>query len=436
MLRINRGKLNSYLPYVLIFCMVLSYSFTTGLIKDDIWYGDALINRNIFSFLDFRYNTWTSRIIIEFCWGSLSIINLNIWRIINSLIFLLIPYSISKLFDTKNKYLWLVTILILLYPMIDMKEAGWIATTTNYLWPLAFGLFAFIPLMDLINKKEVSKIRYIISTILLAYAVNSEQMCCLTFGFFLLSLIYFKFIKKEKIPIYVYIGLGLSIISFLNIYLCPGNNIRVDEETKTWFPDFKDFGILSKMSIGVLSTASILMDNKIFISLFSLLLCFCIYKTNKDRIAKIISLLNVIIVNILIILRHFGIFKSFFNNISYKGLLIDKNNLFDLDRLIPFIFSIYLISVFGYLIYKLFGKKNILPLIIYIAGFLSRFILCFSPTVFASGSSTMIYYYFSMIIVMFLSYKSIDKLINRKEKLVLWIILITYTVFNIVIEIF
>ena len=31
---------------------------------------------------------------------------------------------------------WFVTGLVLLYPFADMASAGWIATTTNYLWPL------------------------------------------------------------------------------------------------------------------------------------------------------------------------------------------------------------------------------------------------------------------------------------------------------------
>jgi len=438
MSKVNIETLKKHLPYIVFFICVLGYCLTATIMVDDIWFRNTMLDTNIFSFVSSRYSNWTSRVIIEFFLGLLASSNINIWKIINMFVLLLIPYSISKMFNKEKNYKfeWLIILFIFLYPIADMKEAGWMATTLNYFWPLSFGLFSLSTLMDLVKGKKVSKTKYILSTILLIYATNAEQMCCLIFGFFALALIYFKFIKKGKIPVYVYIGLILSILSLISIYLCPGNDVRMEKEIETWYPEFNSFGLLSKISMLFLATASILLKNWIIISSLSVLFCFAICKTNTSKLTKIISILNAIFINIIIKVRDYKMFNTFFNNINYKGVLIDKNNLFDIDRLLPFIFSIYLVFIFGYLIYKLFGKKNPLPLIIYVAGFLSRFIICLSPTIFISGSRTMIYYYFSMIIEMFLSYKSVDKLMNKKEILALWLILIIYVITNVKIEVF
>ena len=49
------------------------------------------------------------------------------------------------------------------------------------------------------------------------------------------------------------------------------------------------------------------------------------------------------------------------------------------------------------MIFKTFGKEQLFPLILFIAGFMSRLAVGFSPTIFASGSRTAFFLYITII---------------------------------------
>ena len=51
------------------------------------------------------------------------------------------------------------------------------------------------------------------------------------------------------------------------------------------------------------------------------------------------------------------------------------------------------------MIFKTFGKEQLLPLILFIVGFMSRLAVGFSPTIFASGSRTAFFFYMTIITV-------------------------------------
>ena len=78
-------------------------------------------------------------------------------RILDSLIMVLIAYSIMKLFSTtiSKKTSYLICALVLLYPFIQMSSAGWISTTANYTWPLALGLYGMTYLRHIYDKTRV-----------------------------------------------------------------------------------------------------------------------------------------------------------------------------------------------------------------------------------------------------------------------------------------
>ena len=51
------------------------------------------------------------------------------------------------------------------------------------------------------------------------------------------------------------------------------------------------------------------------------------------------------------------------------------------------------------MIFKTFGKKQLLPLVLFATGFLSRLAVGFSPTIFESGSRTAFFFYMTIIAV-------------------------------------
>ena len=65
----------------------------------------------------------------------------------------------------KNKIL--LGLCICSYPFMHLGSAGWIATTTNYLWPFTAGLLAFYMLdKHFLTIKKIIRRNYIIYYIL------------------------------------------------------------------------------------------------------------------------------------------------------------------------------------------------------------------------------------------------------------------------------
>ena len=150
MLKIKNNALkiakSNYFPFVVLAFLLL---FFHACIKvgwnDDEYYSKVLIDNNIFDYLKIRYNTWSSRIVIEFFLLLVSSKRI-LWRLINVAIMVLGAISISKIFPYKKlKDLnWIICALILCIPANLYNSAGWIATTSNYSWTLFLGLFSLL----------------------------------------------------------------------------------------------------------------------------------------------------------------------------------------------------------------------------------------------------------------------------------------------------
>ena len=65
-----------------------------------------------------------------------------------------------------------------------MQSAGWMATTINYLWPLAMGSYAMVLLDRIYNQKKVGVVPALLALFALAFATNFE-----TFGIMYLCLL-------------------------------------------------------------------------------------------------------------------------------------------------------------------------------------------------------------------------------------------------------
>lgn len=181
--------------YVLIFSLIV---FLIMLIKhlnvelgtgDDIWFLDIAQKTNLIEYLTMRYSTWTSRLIIEAIMLILLQLPSLVWIVLDSLIFVLVYYAIIKILNGKDK-LWINVVAIIMFLSFSFNyfgSAGWYATTINYAWPLAFGLYALSFIPSFCVSKEIRKIDYFLLGFSLFLSTNQEQMCALIFGFYFVS---------------------------------------------------------------------------------------------------------------------------------------------------------------------------------------------------------------------------------------------------------
>lgn len=360
---------------------------------------------SVLDWLTVRWNTWTSRMILEFFEVIFSSSNIYLWRIVDSLMFTIIAFSLANLFTKFDFKSNLITCLVLLlFPFLILYSAGWISTTIVYCWTGAMGLIALLPLKKVLYNKKITIIDYSISFFSLLIALNQEQMCCLILGF---SIVFIYICYKNKIksnyPVFLFI---FSIISLFIIFICPGNSLRTTSEILTWYPKYTNFNLFQKIYLGLISTFSILFSNKILISLYAFGMYYYYKFCNKSNnvFLKYNLIINLIITLAIsfpsaILFDSFGTFNSFYDILNMQDIPDFAFKPSNFYLLMPLVFSaIYFINLI-YLTYSIFknNKNYILFPIILIAGLASHFIMGFSPTVFASGERTAFYLFLTLI---------------------------------------
>ena len=208
------------------------------------------------TFTDFniyKYYNWSSRQLIESVLYFISV-HSHVWMLLNSLVITMIAKLIEAIFCNHTiKMKILCCIGTLIYPLIDMSSAGWMATTINYYWPLGAILINLYYLKKANNLIKLKWYEYIISSIALLFAANQEQGFAILLGTYFFYIIY-CFINKRKISFFVILNIVLIIASGTYIFTCPGNWVRKKQEVKNWFPDFGTLSFFRKIEIGISST--------------------------------------------------------------------------------------------------------------------------------------------------------------------------------------
>jgi hypothetical protein len=187
------------LPYVVyaLFMIALHVVIKTDF-GDDVNFIKVLGEWDLWPYLVHRYNTWSSRFIIEICMVTLPHV-VTLWKIIDVAVMVWIAVCFSLFFNREKKLVtdWYIILIMMSYPLFAMYTAGWIATTVNYSWCVAFGLLAFVPTRNLLIGKKTPWYLYIPACFGLLYASSHEQMCAVMVATSLVLGIYY-FYKNRK----------------------------------------------------------------------------------------------------------------------------------------------------------------------------------------------------------------------------------------------
>lgn len=407
---------------IFILELVLTF-FVTPNKFDDEYFLEQVTNASPLSFVISRYSWWSSRVIIEFVLCVVLKTSKYLWILLEAGMVTLIGYSISKIFikDNKKENNTMLLFMILLYPLNVMNGAGWAATTTNYMWPLATCLFALVPISEIWKGNKIAFWKYPLYTLSLIYAGNQEQTCAILVGTYILFGI-FMVIKNKKIHPYMIIQTIIIIASLIFILTCPGNYERNQAEIKDNFKDFEMLTVLDKIGLGLTATNALLVGNGniIFIMLTGIMAIYIFsnYKEKLYRIIAIIPFLSVILLAFIpnITSNVFPFLVSFKKNFIMEGVMLTAANSNNLFYTLPVIFAfiIFLCLILSIMIiFK--NLKNNIALLVFLVGLASRLIMGFSPTIFASANRTMIFFEFSMIIVSILIWQEIIKKNDKSD---------------------
>jgi hypothetical protein len=380
-----KEKVQDNLPFLFLLCYLILIHWHLRISNDDVFFAKQTLS---FEFLKQRYLEWSSRLITESILVFVMHFPFKIWKIIDIIMTVFCIKGLTCLFWEKPKYSinkFVCILLCLLYPIQELNNAGWAATTVNYLWPITLCLPSFIADKKILQKQYVSK-KFLASTII-TLIIGTDVEFAWAFSLFMTCVAFLLIKGKKNVFTYYFLKLLVLLLSFAKIILCPGNKIRFIEEIGNWFPDYLTLSLFDKIYLGSVSTASYLLNrSNLIVGVIVALLLYLSYRDNHSILLKGYAIF-------LLIFKILGINAINQDNIwsfIYGGERITIMNATKPGNYISFILSgLVLISIMVMLLI-LYGycKKTLYLLGWYCAGLGARMIMIFSPTLFASSLRT------------------------------------------------
>lgn len=424
-----RADLRQLKPFFIVaFVGIIYHLRIRPMAGDDVFFSQATSELGLWNYLIQRYETWTSRFVIEFLlvW----IIKYPIlWRLIDLALFISFPVLISKIFDGGKLLDWCAAAAVLLYPFHDMGTAGWITTTVNYFWPVWGMFFVGFLLKKMLVHKKINIVEGIAGVLVCVIASSHEQVAVILFVVFILYGIYLICGKSKKMPLvqdsagstltdkkvihsnnlYLAGMVLVNIITLISILFCPGNAGR-NTVSIADLPIFETYGFGDKLYLGLLSIERVFIANcdAVFLTV-ALVLAMLVYVKTDDYKKTIISALPVLIL--------FGqtAMRTAYPGLS--GLFVMPQEITEwswgaLSTWLPMVYLAVTVATMLYALWIILGERPleyIYALLMLGCGFGAGMILGFMATIYVSGERVYITLYFIMLFVtMFCIYRMAD----------------------------
>lgn len=401
------------IPLLLV---IIFYALYFTLTKVDWMSGDAQwfskVDSSPISFVIKRYETWSSRFWIE---GATLIASkhLILFYIFTVILTLLFFYSLSELFSF-NEYdsnLVLVVFFMALFPVVSLQSAGPIATIVNYIWPSA--LFLYWLMTDRHRKmKNIGSLQNSLSILFLGLAVFNEGLAIILCLYLILCLIVEK---KNFFNTYRMICLVISLLSFLNVLLCPGNQNRGMLEIARWFPTFNHLSFLDKILIQFNNIASNLIVSHNLLEVLVILL-FIKAIQRRQRLSIILSGAVIMLTS-----ASHQLISDRLSVIVKESPEKEFNQQIIGTLLKPTLIFATLILLIVLIIILLYGKSKTSLMIIasIVITFSSAMAISLSPTLLASADRPLLFLYFALVFNCIFLVNDLSEFNERKASIIM-----------------
>lgn len=408
------------LLYGIMLVLLLIYHFTIDLsYGDDGFFAHVLDDKSLNTFLTERYQWTTSRIVIESVYIPITQYAQWLWRILDSVIVVSIVWLVNHFFAQGQKWSGVLCCVVLstVIPLTAVMGAGWITTTANYVWTVAAGMTALIPVKKWLEDKSIRWWEYLIYTPCLVYASNQEQMAALLLGFYLVFGIYLSYKKKIRWQYGIFMLISIFAVRF--IANCPGNYWRKQHDIDKYFPEFRNFSLKDKLFVGGLTTGNYYWSagngNWIMAVVCAVALATLIWKNRhvlrkegtifKLVVASVPLLFHVLVGHLLPFLFHKGILHRglFWLGLFWNNQLPEHSDYSQAYLWIEVvIFGLLFVCLECAVWWTMDAlEEKLFFVILSAAGVLSRIIIGFSPSVYASGDRTTFFATFTLLCTAF-----------------------------------
>jgi len=433
-----------YFPFVLLgFMVLIMHTLMTGGWGDDADFSKVKLDNTLVDYLVNVYFTWSSRVIIDLCAALFSKMDFLIWMIFNTIIYTSIGVMLSKLLVKNNnrEMNYFIAGMMIIYPFYHMATAGWVVTCAYYLYPLFCLIYCLLTIKKIFENKKILWYEYLFYAATLIYASFMQQVTIIMTMFFAFSIVY---IIANKLNYHHIIGISLivNIAQVINIALCPGNKLRILESTN-YIPAFAEFTLFDKLNIGFYTTMISFLTSydAVFLMFISLLFLTIMFKY-RERKLEFVAIMPFLIWLILMPIR--VLLKSPFGNLAseykFTSFISDVVKIGYVESIpsetLWLSFALFIIFLFIlYSVIRVFDKSETkVALFVLATGFMSRVLMGFSPTIYASSYRTFMYMYFSLIICLIILLNK--QLPQLKEKKIFVHLFIAVCAFSYMLNLF
>ena len=371
------------------------------------------------------YATWSSRVLVNFVLYIFTDRNPLLWALYMGVCAFILMYALSALFTNKGSKNanMIIAVLVTAYTFKDINTAGWIATTTTYFGPTAFGFLSLVPIKKIIKNEKFHQYEYLVYTLALIYAANNEQMMLVILGAYFIATV--CFLCNKKFRGYLFFQLLLSVASCCFIITCPGNIVRKGVEIR-WFPTYGILDRIDKIDLGYSTTMKwLFFENNPFVLYILILFTVLIWKEYKSAVLRSVALFPVILLSLTGPLKPVADYafpnlnELISDNPSTYGLVTPENQGGVLQFSIYLIWAVLIIIICIEIVMLSRDLKILLSSFVLLGtGLISRMIMGFSPTIYASKYRTCEVLAFCIIAVGCLIYSQYDQIdvFTKKEK--------------------
>lgn len=407
-----KGLLTAYAPFMLVLVIAVLYHLKIGAISgDDPFFAAATDDKTMWQFLSERYQTWTSRIVIDFLVVSL-VDHLIVWKILDIIVFSSMPVLFANILGDTKLVRWCSAAAILLYPFHDVGSAGWVTTTINYLWPIWGILLVGVLVKKVLCQEKILWYEIAAGVIGCILASSHEQAAVVLFIILLLAGIWLVRKHCLKVPVY-YLMLLINMASLIFILTCPGNGNRNAVGTVD-MPEFANYTLFDKAYLGLLSIERVFIANvDIVFFMVVLLLAVLVYIKTSDYKKTLISSLPVLI------LLGQSVIKTAYPELNGLFVVPEQVTVWSYGEFSAWIPMVYLAVTVASILTALFWlmedmQEYISAVLLLGCGFAAGLVIGFTATIYVSGDRVYITLYFILLFISVYCIRKMEKELRDK----------------------
>lgn len=419
----NQNKIERYAVYLLFLVLMVILHWNMSLnISDDAIFGEELKHETLLEHISHLYFTTNGKVFADTMAAIFTSIHPFVWKALNITMLFLIIICIEKLFIMSKKNI-LSCFVILLLNFKFLISAGYVASSVNYIWSSAALLVSLLPL-KYVRWFEQKPALLIGCWLAGLYAGNQEQAGTILTTVYTLFIV-FHLIKKNRVHKYIWVQYVISILSLLLLFTAPGHANKATTYNIFCIPDYLSLDVIEKMIRGFTSTAAVIITGQTVIwPLFCFLLLLIVWMKNKELLIRLLSLIPFIASLFLGNFQHFlppNIVEKFAHYTTWgfympDYMYIDASTYTNWQFYVPLAISLIIAGLILWQILWAFGTetKGIIFFLIFSAGFCSRIIMGFSPTLYGAHYRTFIFLYLALGICIAIM---LDELLMNKERI-------------------